>query len=331
MLNKKMKTNAIAHCPVVALTLLLASGPARAQAPAPPSPAEMPGPELHVQSGPVGGFSVAFSGKVEVVKGHGYQADAVTETVQTLADGSHITHKMVAAVARDAEGRTMRAETLDGMGLWGGANDKQIKLTTVFDPVAGTHTHWESDSKIATVMPMPHIAAMGPGPVHFNAGEVGSKSAVLDDLGTTQGGGVVVSGSFGTEATIEDGAMPPPPGPDTVYVNRKYTQVHGPDSASSNETTEQLGSRMIEGVEAVGTRVTQIIPAGMIGNEKDLVTTRETWFSSELKIVVSSIRNDPRFGEIRYTLTNIQVTEPSASLFQPPTGYTLLHPRVPGS
>jgi hypothetical protein len=330
MLNKKVKTNAIAHFSIVALSLLLASGPARAQAPAPPSPG-MPGPELQVQSGPVGGFSVAFSGKVEVVKGHGYQADAVTETVQTLADGSHITHKMVAAVARDAEGRTMRTETLDGMGLWGGANDKQIKITTVFDPVAGTHTNWESDSKTATIMPMPHIAAMGPGPVHFNAGEVGSKSAQLSELSTTQGDDVVMSSSFGTEAIIEDGAMPPPPGPDTVYVGSMHTQVHSTGSASSNETTEQLGSRMIEGVEAVGTRVTQIIPAGTIGNEKDLVSTRETWFSSELKVVVSSVRNDPRFGQIRYTLTNIQVTEPSASLFQPPAGYTLLHPRVPGT
>jgi hypothetical protein len=110
-----------------------------------------------------------------------------------------------------------------------------------------------------------------------------------------------------------------------------HTQVHSTGSASSNETTEQLGSRMIEGVEAVGTRVTQIIPAGTIGNEKDLVSTRETWFSSELKVVVNSVRNDPRFGQIRYTLTNIQVTEPSASLFQPPAGYTLLHPRVPGT
>jgi len=87
---------------------------------------------------------------------------------------------------------------------------------------------------------------------------------------------------------------------------------------------------MVEGVEAVGTRARQVIPAGTIGNDKDLVSTRETWFSPDLKVVVSSIRNDPRFGEIRYTLTNIQVTEPNPSLFQPPAGYTVLHPRAPG-
>ena len=51
----------------------------------------------------------------------------------------------------------------------------------------------------------------------------------------------------------------------------------------------------------------------------------------ELKVVVSSIRNDPRFGQIRYTLNNIQVSEPNPSLFQPPAGYTLLRPRAPGA
>jgi hypothetical protein len=105
-------------------------------------------------------------------------------------------------------------------------------------------------------------------------------------------------------------------------------QPEKPEAASSNETTEQLGSRMIDGVEAVGTRVMQVIPAGTIGNEKDLITTRETWFSPELKIVVSSVRNDPRFGQIHYTLSNIQLTEPDPSLFQPPAGYTVIRPRV---
>ena len=124
--------------------------------------------------------------------------------------------------------------------------------------------------------------------------------------------------------------MPPPPGPDTVFIGEMHTEFQKPGAASSNETTEQLGTRMVEGVEAVGTRVTQVIPAGTIGNDKDLLSTRETWFSPDLKIVVSSIRNDPRFGEIRYTLTNVQLTEPNPSLFQPPAGYTVLRPRAPG-
>ncbi len=313
MLERKLKTNAIVQCSIAALSLFFAGGPARGQAPAPPSPGT-PGTEIHVQSGSVGGFSIAFDGRVEVVKGHGYQADAVTETVQTLADGSHITHKMTAAVARDSEGRTMRAETLDGMGLWRGASDKQVRITMVFDPVAGTHIHWQSDSKTATVMPMPHMAAMGAGPVHLNPPEVGA----------------VTNGSFTTDLITEGGPMPLP-GPDTVVFSGTSEHFEKPGAASSNETTEQLGTRMVEGVEVVGTRMTQVIPAGAIGNDKDLVSTRETWFSPELKIVVSSIRNDPRFGQIRYTLNNLQVTEPDPSLFQPPAGYSVIRPRAPGA
>ena len=314
MRNEKVKTNPIVNCLIAALALLFSVGRAHGQTPPPPFPGA-PSTEIHVQSGPVGGFSVAMSGNVEVVKGHGYQADAVTETVQTLADGSHISHKMVATVARDAEGRTMRTETLDGMGLWGSANDKQVKITMVFDPVAGTHTHWESNSKTATVMPMPPMPGMAAGPAHFNGAEAG----------------VVISGSFSTEDVVEGDPMSPKLGPETVFFDGVHTKVHSSNAASSDETTEQLGTRIVEGVEAVGTRMTQVIPAGTIGNDKDLVSTRETWFSPELKVVVSSVRNDPRFGQIRYTLNNIQVSEPNPSLFQPPAGYTLLRPRAPGA
>jgi hypothetical protein len=160
------------------------------------------------------------------------------------------------------------------------------------------------------------MPGMTTGPVHF---------------GTEAG--VVTSGSFSTEDVVEGGPMSlgPGPGPDTVFVDGVHTTVHSASAASPNETKEELGTRMVEGIEAVGTRVTQVIPAGTIGNDKDLVSTRETWFSPELKVVVSSIRNDPRFGQIRYTLNNIQVSEPNPSLFQPPAGYTLLRPRAPGA
>jgi hypothetical protein len=336
MRNRKLKTNTVMQCSIAALSLLFLSVPAHGQAPAqvpvPLSPGA-PGPELQVQSGPAGGFSVAFNDKVEVVKGHGYQADAVTETVQTLADGSHIMHKMTAAVARDAEGRTMRSETLDGMGLWGSAADqKQVKITMVFDPVAGTHTHWQSDSKIATVMPMPpHMGAVGNS---FFSTSAGPGGGIVSSAGVVTDAGVVPSGGFTTRVVAGGGPMPPDAGPDTVVVHKMQNlsdQAEKPDAGLPNETTEQLGTRMVEGVEAVGTKVTQVIPAGAIGNDKELVSTRETWFSPELKVVVMSVRNDPRIGQIRYTLSNIQVAEPDPSIFQPPAGYSVLHPRAPGN
>jgi hypothetical protein len=38
---------------------------------------------------------------------------------------------------------------------------------------------------------------------------------------------------------------------------------------------------------------------------------------------VKSTRTDPRFGQTSYTVTNIQRTEPTATLFAVPAGYTV--------
>jgi hypothetical protein len=42
-----------------------------------------------------------------------------------------------------------------------------------------------------------------------------------------------------------------------------------------------------------------------------------------LQVVVKSTRSDPRFGTTTYTLTNVQRTEPAATLFTVPTDYTV--------
>lgn len=86
---------------------------------------------------------------------------------------------------------------------------------------------------------------------------------------------------------------------------------------------EDLGKQMVEGVECEGKRVTTTIPAGSIGNERAIESVRETWYSPELKTTVMSKSTDPRFGESSYRLTGITRTEPEASLFQVPDGYTV--------
>jgi hypothetical protein len=66
-------------------------------------------------------------------------------------------------------------------------------------------------------------------------------------------------------------------------------------------------------------RDTRTIPAGAIGNEKPIAITSETWTSPDLQMVVLSKRNDPRFGETVYKLTEITRGEPDPSLFQIPS------------
>jgi len=93
--------------------------------------------------------------------------------------------------------------------------------------------------------------------------------------------------------------------------------------ASGNLKKEDLGTQVIGGVSAQGTRLTHTIPAGQIGNEKPIVIVHETWFSNDLQMVVMSKRSNPWSGESTYTLTNIQRTEPAASLFAVPSDFTV--------
>jgi hypothetical protein len=84
---------------------------------------------------------------------------------------------------------------------------------------------------------------------------------------------------------------------------------------------ESLGSQMINGVQAEGTKNTITIPAGQIGNEQDINIVDERWYSTELQTLVKSVHNDPRMGTTTYQLTNIDRAEPSPSLFEVPADY----------
>src|SRR5437762_12545874 len=76
------------------------------------------------------------------VKGAPYSAEAVNETIQTLADGNRIVHRSSAMQYRDNEGRERREET-SAMGA--------IFIT---DPVAGTRYTLHPDSRTAESGPL---------------------------------------------------------------------------------------------------------------------------------------------------------------------------------
>ncbi|MGE3467206.1 MAG: hypothetical protein AB7J13_09760 [Pyrinomonadaceae bacterium] len=91
----------------------------------------------------------------------------------------------------------------------------------------------------------------------------------------------------------------------------------------ANAREESLGTRVIEGVSAEGTRTTFEIPAGEIGNTHALQVVTERWFSKELQILVLSRHLDPIAGEHVFKLVNIKRGEPSAVLFSIPTGFSI--------
>ncbi|HET9791190.1 MAG TPA: hypothetical protein VFR08_07795 [Candidatus Angelobacter sp.] len=110
-------------------------------------------------------------------------------------------------------------------------------------------------------------------------------------------------------------------GTNMEQMHRKMQQAFAANGEQGDVKTESLGTQQIEGVSAEGTRITRTIPAGKIGNEQPIQITVETWTSPDLHTTVLQKRNDPRFGETVFQLTNIKQGEPDASLFQLPSGY----------
>ncbi len=90
-----------------------------------------------------------------------------------------------------------------------------------------------------------------------------------------------------------------------------------------------LGTKTIEGLLLDGTQTSMTYPVGAMGNDRPLVTTSESWMSTELRIVVFSKTTDPRTGDFIKALTNVSRVDPDAALFQVPGGYQLIEEAGP--
>jgi hypothetical protein len=145
-------------------------------------------------------------------------------------------------------------------------------------------------------------------PVERTAEKMPAPVAFVKDAGgpTTTVRGFAVHANNGSEAA--------PP----VTIERRAVAEN-----ASSVKTEDLGQQTIEGVVAQGTRTTRTIPAGQIGNERDINIVSERWFSNELGVVVMTKQSDPRSGETVYKLTNVNRSEPQHSMFEVPADYTV--------
>ncbi len=95
-------------------------------------------------------------------------------------------------------------------------------------------------------------------------------------------------------------------------------------SNAANLKTEQLGTKTISGLQAVGTRMTRTIPAGEIGNQNPIEVITERWYSSDLQLTLLETHSDPMMGTMTIKLVNVNRGEPDASLFQVPSDYKLM-------
>jgi hypothetical protein len=259
--------------------------------------------DVMYQPGPVTmdfvGAEMSFSDKP--VKGAPYSAEAVTETNQTLADGNRITRKTTANLYRDSAGRTRREDSIAAIGPWASGGDAP-KMIMIQDPAAAVSYHLDPQTHTAHKLPM------GKNTFFFSQVGAPGPTAKFFTRTTTPGGG---------EATVVAGGV------------AEMALPTGDKAVKPDVKTESLGKQTMEGVEVEGTRSTVTIPAGAIGNELPMSTVSERWYSAELQTVVMSKRSDPRFGETVYRLTNVQRSEPPATLFEVPPDYTVTENELP--
>jgi hypothetical protein len=267
------------------------------------------------------------------VKGAPYSAVEVSENNQVLSDGTRIHNQSQTTVYRDSEGR-VRRETPN--------------QTTIMDPVAGVSYFLNPKTLTATKAPLAI-------PVLFN------RRGTAADAKTFTIGPDVHTGTVSENATFlasvtKDGVTSVTVNgktvdPSTITMEHSMTINGAPvdeqtfamaqdkmkaemaltagaggvlrSKITAPGKTEALGTQMMEGVNAEGTRLSTTLETGAVGNDRPIQMVNERWFSADLKTVVMTRHSDPRTGEEIFRLTNISRTEPGADLFQVPANYQI--------
>jgi hypothetical protein len=123
-------------------------------------------------------------------------------------------------------------------------------------------------------------------------------------------------------------------GPPSGHVFTQGTTVAMSPMAAARLGTENsgedLGEQVLEGLVVRGTRHVETIPAGVMGNERPIEIVTERWYSPDIDAVVLHRFADPRVGETTYRLVNVVTGEPSPDLFEVPQDYERLAPDMPG-
>jgi hypothetical protein len=222
----------------------------------------------------------------KTIKGAPYSADEITESLQVLADGTRISHRSQATVYRDSQGRVRRE------------SPTQI---TIFDPVAGVSYTLDPATMTAVKSNMGTLLMNRQKTFFFSARKVPRSEPAT----------ITVDGDAKARLDKLQAEL-------AVQLDQAAAKLVATGGA---EATETLGQQTIEGIIADGTRTTETIEAGAIGNDRPMHVVDERWFSSDLQTTVMTKHSDPRSGEEIFRLTNVQRSEPAAYLFVVPPDY----------
>jgi len=293
------------------------------------------------------------AGNEKMVKNAPFSAEAISESVQTLADGNRIVRSSTSKLYRNSEGR-FRREMAGGSGGMFGTYYGFGQGISILDPVVGHRVMLNSENMTARVMQLGHgtnISIGGHNAIATRAltdakrAELEAKLAKSGEMTEEQRAKLrsqLAEAKTYADVTAAGGAVTTVVAPSTTTVvtpsaaapvavfsgqgeGNAYSMVYSTGQSQYETRNEDLGTRDFEGVTATGTRRVTTIPAGAVGNERPIEIVYERWYSKELELVVYSKHSDPRMGEQTYRLTNINRSEPDPSLFTVPPGYRTLN------
>ena len=244
------------------------------------------------------------------VKGAPYSGVEINESNQVLLDGTRIHNETQTQVFRDGEGRVRRE------------NGNEI---TIFDPVANASYSLNAKTQVARKLPL--------GTYMFTSSPDGARANMQYFRFSTS-----ADGPPNVERHLAEAK--------TVYANKVELDTVEAHAAAAQDlakaveqkigmeqlkvttrrpgNTESLGRRMMEGVNADGTRETATLEAGAIGNDRPILIVTESWFSADLQTMMLTRHSDLRMGEETFKLVNVSRGEPPAYLFQIPAGYQII-------
>jgi len=277
-----------------------------------------------------------FGGRL--VEGKPFSATEERHTLQILGDGTRIENSETNRLFRDSQGRT-RVERASG------------KIGIV-DLVAGFSAELDPAARIAAVNPGESLALNSARRAALNAkiesdrrllntaqsvpaeaerlkAEIAKYEKEMAELTTSINRfySTTQTAGRGGRGSAEPSGLPSQTSTFRFAIGRSEPRSEGPVllriDGEKTALVESLPAQSINGVMSQGSRTTETIPVGKIGNDRPISVVNERWFSNDLQMLVKSTTSDPRFGDTTYQLTNIVQTAPDPSLFQIPAEYTI--------
>ncbi|EKU84488.1 hypothetical protein [Massilia timonae] len=265
-----------------------------------------------------------------IVKNAPYSAEAVSESMQRLADGNQIVNTSRSMQYRDGAGRT-RTEVH--------GDDGEVRTITISDPVEGARWILNPQRKSATRLDMTSELARAEADAARAAATQARRAAdqARERIDQLRREGKLPEGTHIIVKDVQRGAQPtevrvrvaePMPAARAMSAQIAPLIIGAANDGkwSAKAVTRELGGRDFSGVRAEGNQRSYTIPAGEIGNRAPIEVSSETWYSPELQVTVYHKRSDPRSGDVVYRLDKLKRGEPPAALFSVPSDYTVHDP-----